>query len=395
MSLQGREVILGVGGGISAYKSAELLRRLQDLGLQISVVPTRASLNFVGKATWEALSHRPVNENLWNNISDVAHIKSARIADVIIVAPTTADLLAKFANGIADDLLTNIFIASSAPKILIPAMHTEMWENAATQKNVQILRERGILVIEPDTGRLTGNDVGSGRYPEISRLISEISSFLDLRSDLLGRKVLISAGGTREAIDPVRFIANRSTGKQGYAIAVAARNRGADVILVSANVSLQEPEGIKIIEVESAAQMAKTLADNFPDCDILVMSAAVADARPALTSSKKLPKSEYRSIELVENIDILKTLSSQKEQQIIIAFAAETGDGALDRAKSKIATKGADLLYLNDVSDGAIFGQDSTEGWILNSTGEISKFETASKDTLANELLDQALIKLS
>jgi len=395
MSLQGREVILGVGGGISAYKSAELLRRLQDLGLQISVVPTRASLNFVGKATWEALSHRPVNENLWNNISDVAHIKSARIADVIIVAPTTADLLAKFANGIADDLLTNIFIASSAPKILIPAMHTEMWENAATQKNVQILRERGILVIEPDTGRLTGNDVGSGRYPEISRLISEISSFLDLRSDLLGRKVLISAGGTREAIDPVRFIANRSTGKQGYAIAVAARNRGADVILVSANVSLQEPEGIKIIKVESAAQMAKTLADNFPDCDILVMSAAVADARPALTSSKKLPKSEYRSIELVENIDILKTLSSQKEQQIIIAFAAETGDGALDRAKSKIATKGADLLYLNDVSDGAIFGQDSTEGWILNSTGEISKFETASKDTLANELLDQALIKLS
>jgi len=395
MSLQGREVILGVGGGISAYKSAELLRRLQDLGLQISVVPTRASLNFVGKATWEALSHRPVNENLWNNISDVAHIKSARIADVIIVAPTTADLLAKFANGIADDLLTNIFIASSAPKILIPAMHTEMWENAATQKNVQILRERGILVIEPDTGRLTGNDVGSGRYPEISRLISEISSFLDLRSDLLGRKVLISAGGTREAIDPVRFIANRSTGKQGYAIAVAARNRGADVILVSANVSLQEPEGIKIIEVESAAQMAKTLADNFPDCDILVMSAAVADARPALTSSKKLPKSEYRSIELVENIDILKTLSSQKEQQIIIAFAAETGDGALDRAKSKIATKGADLLYLNDVSDGAIFGQDSTEGWILNSTGEISKFETASKDTLANELLDQALNKLS
>ena len=395
MSLQGREVILGVGGGISAYKSAELLRRLQDLGLQISVVPTRASLNFVGKATWEALSHRPVNENLWNNISDVAHIKSARIADVIIVAPTTADLLAKFANGIADDLLTNIFIASSAPKILIPAMHTEMWENAATQKNVQILRERGILVIEPDTGRLTGNDVGSGRYPEISRLISEISSFLDLRSDLLGRKVLISAGGTREAIDPVRFIANRSTGKQGYAIAVAARNRGADVILVSANVSLQEPEGIKIIKVESAAQMAKTLTDNFPDCDILVMSAAVADARPALTSSKKLPKSEYRSIELVENIDILKTLSSQKEQQIIIAFAAETGDGALDRAKSKIATKGADLLYLNDVSDGAIFGQDSTEGWILNSTGEISKFETASKDTLANELLDQALIKLS
>lgn len=395
MSLQGREVILGVGGGISAYKSAELLRRLQDLGLQISVVPTRASLNFVGKATWEALSHRPVNENLWNNISDVAHIKSARIADVIIVAPTTADLLAKFANGIADDLLTNIFIASSAPKILIPAMHTEMWENAVTQKNVQILRQRGILVIEPDTGRLTGHDVGSGRYPEISRLISEISSFLDLRSDLLGRKILISAGGTREAIDPVRFIANRSTGKQGYAIAVAARNRGADVILVSANVSLQEPEGIKIIKVESAAQMSKTLADNFPDCDILFMSAAVADARPALTSSKKLPKSEYRSIELVENIDILKTLSSQKEQQIIIAFAAETGDGALDRAKSKIATKGADLLYLNDVSDGAIFGQDSTEGWILNSTGEISKFETASKDTLANELLDQAVIKLS
>jgi len=395
MSLQGREVILGVGGGISAYKSADLLRRLQELGLQISVVPTRASLNFVGKATWEALSHRPVNENLWNNISDVAHIKSAQIADAIIVAPTTADLLAKFAHGIADDLLTNIFIASSAPKILIPAMHTEMWENAATVNNVQTLRERGILVIEPDSGRLTGDDVGSGRYPEVTRLISEISTFLNLRSDLLGRKILVSAGGTREAIDPVRFIANRSTGKQGYAIAIAARNRGAEVVLVSANVSLPDPVGIEIIKVESADQMSKALSDNFARCEILVMAAAVADAKPATIASEKIPKSQYAAIDLVENADILKSLTNQKTKQFVIAFAAETGEGALERAKAKVISKGADLLYLNDVSEGAIFGQDVTQGWIVNFSGDVSKFETAGKDTLADELLNRALLKLS
>ena len=395
MSLQGREVILGVGGGISAYKSADLLRRLQELGLQISVVPTRASLNFVGKATWEALSHRPVNENLWNNISDVAHIKSAQIADAIIVAPTTADLLAKFAHGIADDLLTNIFIASSAPKILIPAMHTEMWENAATVNNVQTLRERGILVIEPDSGRLTGDDVGSGRYPEVTRLISEISTFLNLRSDLLGRKILVSAGGTREAIDPVRFIANRSTGKQGYAIAIAARNRGAEVVLVSANVSLPDPVGIEIIKVESADQMSKALSDNFARCEILVMAAAVADAKPATIASEKIPKSQYGAIDLVENADILKSLTNQKTKQFVIAFAAETGEGALERAKAKVISKGADLLYLNDVSEGAIFGQDVTQGWIVNFSGDVSKFETAGKDTLADELLNRALLKLS
>ena len=395
MSLQGREVILGVGGGISAYKSADLLRRLQELGLQISVVPTRASLNFVGKATWEALSHRPVNENLWNNISDVAHIKSAQIADAIIVAPTTADLLAKFAHGIADDLLTNIFIASSAPKILIPAMHTEMWENAATVNNVQTLRKRGILVIEPDTGRLTGDDVGSGRYPEVTRLISEISTFLNLRSDLLGRKILVSAGGTREAIDPVRFIANRSTGKQGYAIAIAARNRGAEVVLVSANVSLPDPVGIEIIKVESADQMSKALSDNFARCEILVMAAAVADAKPATIASEKIPKSQYGAIDLVENADILKSLTNQKTKQFVIAFAAETGEGALERAKAKVISKGADLLYLNDVSEGAIFGQDVTQGWIVNFSGDVSKFETAGKDTLADELLNRALLKLS
>ena len=395
MSLQGREVILGVGGGISAYKSADLLRRLQELGLQISVVPTRASLNFVGKATWEALSHRPVNENLWNNISDVAHIKSAQIADAIIVAPTTADLLAKFAHGIADDLLTNIFIASSAPKILIPAMHTEMWENAATVNNVQTLRKRGILVIEPDTGRLTGDDVGSGRYPEVTRLISEISTFLNLRSDLLGRKILVSAGGTREALDPVRFIANRSTGKQGYAIAIAARNRGAEVVLVSANVSLPDPVGIEIIKVESADQMSKALSDNFARCEILVMAAAVADAKPATIASEKIPKSQYAAIDLVENADILKSLTNQKTKQFVIAFAAETGEGALERAKAKVISKGADLLYLNDVTEGAIFGQDVTQGWIVNFSGDVSKFETAGKDTLADELLNRALLKLS
>jgi phosphopantothenoylcysteine decarboxylase / phosphopantothenate---cysteine ligase len=398
MTLQGRELILGVAGGISAYKSADLLRRLQDIGFGVSVIPTRASLNFVGTATWEALSGRSVDENLWNNAHEVPHIKRARSANLIVVAPATADLVAKIANGIADDLLTNVISASTCPIVLVPAMHPEMWLSSANQENIATLKKRGILVIEPDEGRMTGEDFGVGRYPEASRIISEISAFANINSDLLGKKVLVTAGGTRETIDPVRFIANHSTGKQGYAIAKAARNRGAEVVLIAANSNLEALDGVKTLHVSSAQQMQEALAAEFPACEILLMAAAVADARPIAPSLEKIKKANYKSIELEANPDLLADLSHNKSAgQVLVAFAAETSaiDGAtIDVAKSKMSSKGADLIYLNNVSQGAIFGSNETSGLLIDRNGEVVEVNNQSKDTLADLLLDRALNKL-
>ena len=398
MTLLGRELILGVGGGISAYKSADLLRRLQDIGFGVTVIPTRASLNFVGSATWEALSGRSVNENLWNNVHEVPHIKSAREANLIVVAPATADLIAKISNGIADDLLTNVISAATSPLILVPAMHPEMWLSAANQANVATLRARGVLVIEPDEGRMTGEDFGIGRYPEVSRIVLEISKFANINSDLLGKKILVTAGGTREAIDPVRFIANHSTGKQGYAIAKAARNRGAEVVLIAANSNLNDLPGVEIVHVSSAEQMQHALSARFPACEILLMAAAVADAKPANASTVKIKKANYQSIELETNPDLLANLSKKRsENQVLVAFAAETSaidKATIEAAKSKMVSKGADLIYLNDVSNGAIFGADETAGLLIDSNGETIEFKNQSKDTLADLLLDRALNKL-
>ena len=398
MTLLGRELILGVGGGISAYKSADLLRRLQDIGFGVTVIPTRASLNFVGSATWEALSGRSVNENLWNNVHEVPHIKSAREANLIVVAPATADLIAKISNGIADDLLTNVISAASSPIILVPAMHPEMWLSAANQANVATLRSRGVLVIEPDEGRMTGEDFGVGRYPEVSRIISELSNFAQINSDLLGKKILVTAGGTREAIDPVRFVANHSTGKQGYAIAKAARNRGAEVVLIAANSNLADLPGVEIVHVSSAEQMQKALTERFPTCEILLMAAAVADAKPANISTVKIKKANYQSIELETNPDLLASLSKiRSAKQVLVAFAAETSEidqTTIESAKSKMVSKGADLIYLNNVSNGAIFGTDETAGLLIDSNGETIEFKNQSKDTLADLLLDRALNKL-
>ena len=398
MTLLGRELILGVGGGISAYKSADLLRRLQDIGFGVTVIPTRASLNFVGSATWEALSGRSVNENLWNNVHEVPHIKSAREANLIVVAPATADLIAKISNGIADDLLTNVISAATSPLILVPAMHPEMWLSSANQANVATLRARGVLVIEPDEGRMTGEDFGIGRYPEVSRIVLEISNFANINSDLLGKKILVTAGGTREAIDPVRFIANHSTGKQGYAIAKAARNRGAEVVLIAANSILTDLPGVEIVHVTSAEQMQQALSARFPACEILLMAAAVADAKPAKASSVKIKKANYQSIELETNPDLLASLSqTRNENQVLVAFAAETSEidkATIEAAKSKMVSKGADLIYLNDVSNGAIFGADETAGLLIDSNGETIECRNQSKDTLADLLLDRALNKL-
>jgi phosphopantothenoylcysteine decarboxylase/phosphopantothenate--cysteine ligase len=395
MTLQGRELILGVGGGISAYKSADLLRRLQDVGFGVTVIPTRSSLNFVGTSTWEALSGRPVNPSLWNSVHEVPHIKAARGTNLIVVAPATADLLAKIANGICDDLLTNTISASKSPIVLVPAMHPEMWLNQATVANVATLRARGILVIEPDEGRMTGEDFGVGRYPEVSRIVSEISKFVDLNSDLLGKRILVTAGGTREAIDPVRYIGNNSSGKQGLAIAKAARNRGAEVVLVSANIAHENLDGIKTISVESTTQMQEVLNQEFPLCDAIFMAAAVADAKPTRINSEKIKKGALNSIDLEANPDLIAALAkAAKPSQVLIAFAAETGATDIKAAQDKLARKGVHLLFLNDVSDGAIFGSDMTSGFILNVDGSQIACPQQSKDTLADLLLDQALIKL-
>ena len=397
MNSRGREIVLGVTGGISAYKSCDLLRRLQDHGFLVTVIPTRASLNFVGVATWEALSGREIATDLWNNVHQVPHVSIAKKADAIIIAPATADILAKMAHGIADDLLTNTLLASTAPVIVVPAMHTEMWLNPATVSNIETLRNRGVVVIEPGTGKLTSGDVGVGRYPESADIISGLLETLSLTSDLLGKRILISAGGTREAIDPVRYIGNHSSGKQGYALAHAAALRGAKVTLVSANSQEPNIEGIEIIRVVSASQMQEALEANFDLADIVIMAAAVADVRPAEISSGKISKSELKSIELIQNPDILKVLSSRKRDQVIIGFAAQTqaaDNGGLAQAAKKLQEKALDAIYFNDVSEGAIFGADETSGVIVTADGAEEAVPRVSKVTLANKILDLALNKL-
>ena len=290
MTLQGREVILGVGGGIAAYKSCELLRRLQDRGYVITVVPTPASLNFVGTATWEALSSRPVNTQVWESVHTVPHVALAEGADFFLIAPATADLIARLAMGRADDLLTNLVLASDVPKMLVPAMHPSMWLDPATVANVNTLRQRGFIVMDPEVGRLTGSDIGPGRFPETSAIISRFDEVTGQVQDLKGVKVLVTAGGTREPIDPVRFIGNRSSGKQGIAIANAAKNRGAQVQLIAANCDVVSLTGIDVIHVETTLEMKGALQANFEWCDVLIMSAAVADARPTQISDQKIKK---------------------------------------------------------------------------------------------------------
>ena len=393
MSLIGREVVLGVGGGIAAYKSCELLRRLQDRGYTITVVPTPSSLNFVGTATWEALSGRPVNTQVWENVHTVPHIAIAESANFFLIAPATADLIARLAAGRADDLLTNLVLASDVPKMLVPAMHPSMWLDPATVANVATLRSRGFLIMDPDVGRLTGKDIGPGRFPEVPAIIERFDSLTGNVQDLKGKRVLVTAGGTREAIDPVRFIGNKSSGKQGIAVALAARNRGAQVHLIAANFDTSDLAGIEVSKVESAADMQKVLAEQFHQCDILVMSAAVADARPKNSSVEKIKKALLGSIELEENPDLLASIASTKQNQIIVGFAAETKDH-LQEARRKLEAKGLDLIYVNDVTGGAIFGQDKTMGTILLRNDADIAVKEVSKDALGNLLLDHAIRQL-
>lgn len=394
VSRPGREVILGIGGGIAAYKSCDLLRRLHDAGFLVTVVPTPAALNFVGTATWEALSGRPVYSQVWENVPGVAHISLAADADFIIIAPATADLIARLAYGRADDLLTNVVLASDAPKLLIPAMHPKMWLNPATVANVATLRSRGFNIMEPEVGRLTGADSGIGRFPETANILARFSEVVGSKADLLGKRVLVTAGGTREAIDPVRYIGNRSSGKQGFAVAAAAAARGARVSLIAANCELPEIKGVEIIRVESTADLRSALNREFPESDVLIMCAAVADARPLQTSGEKIKKEFLKEIALTPNPDLLGELKElKKANQVIVGFAAETQD--LDsNAAAKLATKGLDLIYVNDVSDGAIFGSDLTSGTVMDKNGPLVSVTDVPKDTLANVLLDQLLLQI-
>jgi phosphopantothenoylcysteine decarboxylase/phosphopantothenate--cysteine ligase len=393
MTLQGREVILGVGGGIAAYKSCELLRRLQDRGYVITVVPTPASLNFVGTATWEALSSRPVNTQVWESVHTVPHIALAERADFFLIAPATADLIARLAMGRADDLLTNLVLASDVPKLLVPAMHPSMWLDPATVANVNTLRQRGFIVMDPEVGRLTGNDIGPGRFPETAAIISRFDEVTGQVQDLKGVKVLVTAGGTREPIDPVRFIGNRSSGKQGMAIANAAKNRGAQVQLIAANCDVASLTGIDVIHVETTLEMQSALQAHFDSCDILIMSAAVADARPMRISEQKIKKATLNSIELQQNPDLLAELSPRKGKRVMVGFAAETKEH-LQEARRKLESKGLDVIYVNDVSGGAIFGQDTTMGTILLRNEADIAIKEVSKDALSNVLLDHAIRQL-
>ena len=393
MSQLGPEIVLGVGGGIAAYKSCELLRRLQDRGYQVTVVPTPSSLNFVGKATWEALSGRPVNVQVWENVHTVPHISLAEQSVYFVIAPATADLIARLAAGRADDLLTNLVLASNSPKMLVPAMHPSMWLDPATVANVQTLRNRGFKVMDPEVGRLTGSDEGQGRFPETASIVKQFDELTGNISDLVGKRVLVTAGGTRENIDPVRFIGNRSSGKQGIAIALAAKKRGALVHLIAANIDEKDVRGIQTTHVVSTQEMHEALTEQFPQCDILIMSAAVADARPKLASFEKIKKSLLGTIELTPNTDLIAEMSKSKTNQLMIGFAAETNDH-LQEARRKMESKGLDLIYVNDVSGGAIFGKDKTMGTILTRNGADIAVKEVSKDALGNLLLDQAIRQL-
>jgi phosphopantothenoylcysteine decarboxylase / phosphopantothenate---cysteine ligase len=390
-------VILGVGAGIAAYKACELLRRLRETGHQVRVIPTPDALRFVGEPTWAALSGEPVTTDVWTGVADVPHVKLGQDADLVLVVPATADLLARAAAGMSDDLLTATLLTARCPVVFAPAMHTEMWEHPATAHNVATLRARGALVVEPAVGRLTGKDTGKGRLPEPDALF-ELAERVISRGTvpplrLAGRRLLISAGGTREELDPVRFLGNWSTGTQGYAFARSAVALGADVTLVAANVELPDPAGAKIIRVVSARDMHTAMLAEAPQADAIIMTAAVADFRPAVRADAKIKKDGQlpAPIELAENPDIVVGLSAQRAEngprgQVIVSFAAET-DTDLDKARAKLARKGSDLQVLNQVGRGQGFGTDDNEWVVMATDGTITPVPRRSKDALADFVL--------
>ncbi|HEX6353865.1 bifunctional phosphopantothenoylcysteine decarboxylase/phosphopantothenate--cysteine ligase CoaBC, partial [Actinophytocola sp.] len=369
-------VVLGVGGGIAAYKACEVLRQLTESGHSVRVVPTAAALRFVGAPTFEALSGQPVHTGVFEDVPEVPHVRIGQEADLVLVVPATADLLAKAAHGLADDLLTNTLLTARCPVMMAPAMHTEMWEHAATQANVATLRARGVVVTEPASGRLTGKDTGKGRLADPAEIVDLARLLLArpdaLPRDLAGLKIVVSAGGTREPLDPVRYLGNRSSGKQGYALARTAAQRGAQVTLVSAHTAaLPEPAGVDVVRVGTALELRDAMHAVAPDADVVVMAAAVADFRPATRADYKIKKTDQEPdpVVLTRNPDVLAELVVRRTPgQVIVGFAAETGDDGGDvlaHARAKLKRKGCDLLVVNAVGAGRAFEVEDNEGWLL------------------------------
>ncbi|MEU6987638.1 bifunctional phosphopantothenoylcysteine decarboxylase/phosphopantothenate--cysteine ligase CoaBC [Streptomyces sp. NPDC046324] len=389
------KVVLGVSGGIAAYKACELLRRLTESGHDVRVVPTASALNFVGAATWSALSGNPVSTEVWESVHEVPHVRIGQGADLVVVAPATADMLAKAAHGLADDLLTNTLLTARCPVVFAPAMHTEMWEHPATQENVATLRRRGAVVIEPAVGRLTGVDTGKGRLPdpgEIFEVCRRILARGTAAPDLVGRHVVVSAGGTREPLDPVRYLGNRSSGKQGYALARAAAARGARVTLVEANTGIPDPAGVDVVHVGTAVQLREAVLKAAADADAVVMAAAVADFRPAVYAPGKIKKRddvEAPVVELVRNPDILAEISADRALpgQVVVGFAAETDD-VLANGREKLRRKGCDLLVVNEVGERKTFGSEENEAVILASDGSDTPVPYGPKEALAEKVWD-------
>jgi phosphopantothenoylcysteine decarboxylase / phosphopantothenate---cysteine ligase len=395
-------VILGVGAGIAAYKSCELLRLLTESGHQVRVVPTPAALEFVGAATWAALSGAPVSATAWENVHEVPHVRLGQEADLVFVAPATADLMARAATGMSDDLLTAVLLTARCPVVFAPAMHTEMWEHPATRANVATLRDRGCIVLEPASGRLTGRDSGPGRLPEPAELFAVARRVLArgaaaMAADLRGRQFLVSAGGTREELDPVRYLGNWSSGLQGYALARTAASRGAEVTLVAANAELPDPAGVKVIKVKSALEMREEMLAAADGADAIVMAAAVADFRPATRSPSKIKKTGAapEPIALTENPDIVRDLVAARRRpgQVIVAFGAETGD-ILANGRDKLARKGSDLLVVNQVGNGLAFGTADNEVLVLGADGSQMRLPRATKEEIADSIWDLVVARL-
>ena len=396
------KVVLGVSGGIAAYKACELLRRLTESGHHVRVVPTASALHFVGEATWAALSGNPASTEVWESVHEVPHVRIGQAADLVVVAPATADMLAKAAHGLADDLLTNTLLTARCPVVFAPAMHTEMWEHPATQENVATLRRRGAVVIEPAVGRLTGKDTGKGRLPdpeEIFEVCRHVLARGVAEPDLAGRHVVISAGGTREPLDPVRFLGNRSSGKQGYALARTAVARGARVTLVAANTALADPAGVDVVRVGTAVQLREAVLKAAADADAVVMAAAVADFRPAEYAGGKIKKKDGEDpapVALVRNPDILAEISAERAKggQVVVGFAAETDD-VLANGRAKLLRKGCDLLVVNEVGESKTFGSEENEAVILASDGGETPVPHGPKEALAQVVWDEVAARLA
>jgi phosphopantothenoylcysteine decarboxylase/phosphopantothenate--cysteine ligase len=395
--VSGKNVVLGVSGGIAAYKACELLRRFTESGHSVRVVPTDSALHFVGAATWSALSGQPVSTEVWETVHEVPHVRIGQHADLLVVAPATADILARAAHGLADDLLTNTLLTARCPVVFAPAMHTEMWEHPATQENVATLRRRGAIVIEPAVGRLTGVDTGKGRFPEPEAIFDLCRRVLDrgpevVATDLAGRHVVVSAGGTREPLDPVRFLGNISSGRQGYAIAAVAAARGAKVTLVAANTELPDPAGVDVVRVGTALELRQAVLSAAATADAVVMAAAVADFRPAAFAAQKIKKVEGvepAPVELVRNPDVLAEISAERQHpgQVVVGFAAETND-ALVNGRAKLARKKCDLLVVNEVGEDRAFGSANNEAVVLGADGSETPVPYGPKAALADLLWD-------